>query len=431
MGEPPGDGETPALDFLQPSTKPGSLGRLGHYEVLEVLGQGGFGIVLKAFDEKLHRVVAIKVMAPHLAATSPARKRFLREARAAAAVRHENVVAIHAVEEQPIPYLVMEYIAGQTLQQKLDRNGPLDVTEVLRIGQQIASGLAAAHAQGLIHRDIKPANILLENGVEQRVKITDFGLARAADDASLTQSGVIAGTPLYMAPEQAQGEAIDHAGRPVQPRQRPVRDVQRPAAVPRRDHAGASSSASPRTRRGRSGRSSRRCRTGCARSSPGCTPRSRTTASPRRRKWPTCWGDTRRSSHSPMPRGPSPCRARLPRRSRIRSSGKAPPPSTGRSAAGGDSAGSAVAACGIALLAVAGTLWQTRRDERLRKPGRSTPALAVSPFDENQAREHQEAWAKHLGATSRSHQLHRLGTPADPAGGVPHGVLGRRRSSVC
>ena len=92
-----------ALSFLQPSEKPGSLGRLAHYEVLEVLGNGGFGIVLQAFDEKLHRVVAIKVMAPHLAATSAARKRFVREARSAAAVRHENVVAIYAVEEQPHP----------------------------------------------------------------------------------------------------------------------------------------------------------------------------------------------------------------------------------------------------------------------------------------------------------------------------------------
>src|SRR5262249_37266779 len=157
----------------------------------------GFGIVLKAFDEMLHRVVAIKVMAPRLATTSPARKRFLREARASAAIRHENAVGIHAVEEQPIPYLVMEYIAGETLQHKLDRVGPLAVPEGLGIGQQVARGLAAAHALGLIHRDIKPSNILLERSVEQRAKITDFGLARAADDASLTQSGYIAGTPMY------------------------------------------------------------------------------------------------------------------------------------------------------------------------------------------------------------------------------------------
>ena len=196
------------LSFLQPARKPGSLGRLGHYEVEEVVGRGGCGIVLKAFDEMLHRPVAIKVMAPELAATSPARKRFLREARAAAAIRHENVVSIHAVEDQPIPFLVMEYIAGQTLQQKLDETGPLDVRDVVRIGQQIASGLEAAHAMGLIHRDIKPGNILLEKG-RDRVKITDFGLARAGDDASMTQSGVIAGTPLYMSPEQARGDAID------------------------------------------------------------------------------------------------------------------------------------------------------------------------------------------------------------------------------
>jgi serine/threonine protein kinase len=206
--EQPG-GEENALGFLRPSGKPGSLGRLAHYEVLEVLGQGGCGTVLKAFDEKLHRLVAIKVMAPHLASTSPPRKRFLREARSAAAIRHENVVTIYAVEEQPVPYLVMEYIAGETLQQRLDRAGPLKVLEVLRIGQQIAGGLAAAHALGLIHRDVKPSNILLESGVNPHVKITDFGLARAADDASLTQSGLIAGTPLYMAPEQAQGEVID------------------------------------------------------------------------------------------------------------------------------------------------------------------------------------------------------------------------------
>jgi formylglycine-generating enzyme required for sulfatase activity/serine/threonine protein kinase len=198
-----------ALGFLEPSAKPGSLGRLGHYEVLEVLGRGGFGVVVKAFDEVLHRVVAIKVLASHLAATSPPRKRFLREARSAARIRHENVVTIHAVEEQPVPHLVMEFIPGQTLQEKLDETGPLDVVEVLRIGQQIANGLAAAHGMGLIHRDIKPSNILLERGIEQRAKITDFGLARTADDASLTQSGIIAGTPMYMAPEQANGEVID------------------------------------------------------------------------------------------------------------------------------------------------------------------------------------------------------------------------------
>jgi serine/threonine protein kinase/WD40 repeat protein len=204
------DADDEPLGFLSPSDKPDSLGRLGHYEVLEVIGRGGMGIVLRAFDEKLHRIVAIKVMAPALAATSPPRKRFLREARSAAAVRHEHVVDIHAVEEQPIPYLVMEYVCGETLQQKHERVGPFEVPEVLRLGQQIARGLAAAHERGLIHRDIKPSNILLEKGAEERVKITDFGLARAVADASLTQSGVIAGTPMYMAPEQTVGGSIDH-----------------------------------------------------------------------------------------------------------------------------------------------------------------------------------------------------------------------------
>ncbi len=206
---PRADDEPLALEFLEPSSKPGSLGRLGHHDVLEVLGRGGFGIVVRAFDESLHRVVAIKVLSPQLASTSPARKRFLREARASARVRHANVVQIYAVEERPLPYLVMEYIPGQTLQQRLDESGPSDVRDVLRIGAQIARGLAAAHDQGLIHRDIKPGNILLESSIEQNVKITDFGLARAADDASLSQSGVIAGTPLFMAPEQAKGEPPD------------------------------------------------------------------------------------------------------------------------------------------------------------------------------------------------------------------------------
>src|SRR5262249_44095008 len=203
-----GASDDEALTFLAAPTRPDSLGRIGHYEVLQVLGRGGFGIVFRAFDEILQRVVALKVMAPQLAATSPARKRFLREARSSAQVRHENVVQVYEVAEQPLPYLAMEFIPGETLQQRLDRVGPLDVPETLRIGRQIAEGLAAAHATDLIHRDIKPGNVLLESG-QHKVKITDFGLARAADDASISQSGIIAGTPMYMAPEQAQGQTLD------------------------------------------------------------------------------------------------------------------------------------------------------------------------------------------------------------------------------
>src|SRR5579883_1911087 len=197
------------LSFLAPSSEPGSLGRLDHYEVLEVVGRGGTGVVLRARDTKLLRIVALKVLAAPLAVSGTARQRFAREARAAAAVRDEHVIDIHAVrDDAPVPYLVMEYIEGCNLEALLRKGGPLEVKEVLRIGMQVARGLAAAHQQGLIHRDVKPANILLENGV-QRVKLTDFGLARAADDASLTQTGFIAGTPLYMAPEQAAGEPID------------------------------------------------------------------------------------------------------------------------------------------------------------------------------------------------------------------------------
>jgi eukaryotic-like serine/threonine-protein kinase len=197
------------LGFLNPSDQPGSLGRLGHYDIREVIGRGGMGIVLKAFDQKLHRVVAIKVMAPYLAVSTTAGKRFVREARSAAAIRNEHVIDLHAVEEENgLPYFVMEYVAGMSLQERLDRTGPVQLTEVLRIGMQTARGLAAAHAVGMIHRDVKPANILLENGVE-RVKLTDFGLARAVDDASLTVAGMIAGTPMYMSPEQARGESAD------------------------------------------------------------------------------------------------------------------------------------------------------------------------------------------------------------------------------
>ena len=197
------------LSFLEPCETPGRIGKLGAYEIIEVIGRGGMGMVLKAYDTKLNRIVAVKVLMTQAAASSMAVKRFLREAQAAAAVSHDHVVTIFAVEaHSERPYLVMECIVGQSLQQKIDRHSPLTLTETLRIGMQIASGLAAAHKQGLVHRDIKPLNILLENGVE-RVKITDFGLARAVDDVGMTQTGHIAGTPQYMSPEQAMGERVD------------------------------------------------------------------------------------------------------------------------------------------------------------------------------------------------------------------------------
>jgi serine/threonine-protein kinase len=209
QSRPSVEGDIP-LDFLARPGTPGSLGRLGQYEVTGVLGRGGFGVVLKAQDPALNRIVAIKVLSAQLAANAAARSRFAREAKAAAAVVHDNVVAVHAVDSwNSLPYMVMSYVAGQSLQQRVDRDGPLPIKEVLRIGMQAARGLAAAHDQGLVHRDVKPSNILLENSVE-RVKLSDFGLARAVDDVSLTQSGVVSGTPQYMSPEQARGAAVDH-----------------------------------------------------------------------------------------------------------------------------------------------------------------------------------------------------------------------------
>ena len=206
----PASGIDEILGALAPTDWPDSLGRLGTYEIKGVIGRGGMGVVLKAFDAALHRNVAIKVLSSHLANCGAARRRFLREARAAAAVVHEHVVSVFAVDETAeLPFMVMEYVPGPSLQDRIDQHGPLALTEVLRIGMQTAAGLAAAHAQGLVHRDVKPANILLENGIE-RVKLTDFGLARAAADAGMTQSGIVAGTPHYMAPEQARAEATDH-----------------------------------------------------------------------------------------------------------------------------------------------------------------------------------------------------------------------------
>lgn len=201
-----------AKSLLSPPSHPEMLGRIGRYDVERLIGSGGMGVVFKAYDTELNRPVAVKLLAPYLAENGSARKRFAREARAAAAVVDEHVVAIHNVESdddprQP-PFLVMKYIAGGSLQQRIDRDGPLNVCEILRIGMQTAKGLAAAHAQGLIHRDVKPSNILLDEGVE-RALLTDFGLAHAEDDACLTRSGFHPGTPHYMSPEQVRGEAID------------------------------------------------------------------------------------------------------------------------------------------------------------------------------------------------------------------------------
>jgi serine/threonine protein kinase len=198
------------LNFLQPASHPELLGRIGRYDVERVVGSGGTGIVLKAYDSELHRVVALKVLAAHLAHNALSRVRFAREARAAAAVLHPNVLPIYNVEANgEAPYLVMQYVPGESLQARVDRLGPLPVDESLRIAKQTAAAIAAAHQQGLIHRDVKPANILLEDKTD-RVVLSDFGLARSADDAAVTSTGFVAGTPQYMSPEQASGEPFDN-----------------------------------------------------------------------------------------------------------------------------------------------------------------------------------------------------------------------------
>lgn len=195
--------------WMGPTDDPTKMGRIGPYEVIGIVGYGGAGAVLRAHDSRLNRPVAIKALLPALAHNPMARRRFERESRAVAAITHQNVVPIYAVDTyNDHPYIAMYYVGGQSLQQRLDRVGPLQVAEIARIAAQIALALAAAHAQGIIHRDIKPANILLESNVD-RVYVTDFGLARVVDDAS-THTGMVAGTPQYMSPEQCHGKKVDH-----------------------------------------------------------------------------------------------------------------------------------------------------------------------------------------------------------------------------
>jgi eukaryotic-like serine/threonine-protein kinase len=201
----------PSLAFLDPPEDDSHLGKLANFNVMRVVGRGGMGVVLHAVDTCLQRDVAIKVLDPELSKDELAVERFCREARAAASISHENVIAVHQVEydeAKDLPFLIMELVSGESLEKKLERDGRLSLKEIVRIGMQAAAGLAAAHDKGLIHRDIKPGNILLEQA-GQRVKLTDFGLARATEDVRLTRTGLVAGTPLYMSPEQANGEELD------------------------------------------------------------------------------------------------------------------------------------------------------------------------------------------------------------------------------
>ncbi len=205
----------PELALLGSPADTEELARLGSYSVRKKLGSGGMGIVFAAEDRNLRRPVALKVMKPSLASQASARQRFRREAQAAAGIEHEHIVTIYQVDEdRGVPYLAMQLLQGESLQTRLERLGRLPMDEVLRIGREVAEGLAAAHERGLVHRDIKPSNIWLES-VQAcdrggKVKILDFGLVWTAEnDGRLTESGAVLGTPGYMAPEQARGASFD------------------------------------------------------------------------------------------------------------------------------------------------------------------------------------------------------------------------------
>ena len=193
--------------FLEPPRGEGEIGWLAHYRVRRLIGAGGMGLVFLAEDVHLNRPVALKVIRPELASVPEASARFAREARTAAAIKHDHIVTIYQVgQAKNVAYLAMEYLQGTSLQRWLERGKTPSIDLVLRIGREVAFGLAAAHKLGLIHRDIKPGNIWLE-APQGRVKILDFGQARAErEDVQITQSGAIMGTPAYMAPEQAAGE---------------------------------------------------------------------------------------------------------------------------------------------------------------------------------------------------------------------------------
>jgi len=185
------------------------LERIGHYRIVSELGRGGMGVVYKAHEESLNRFVAIKVLGEHLMEDPTQIERFIREAQSAASLNHPNIVQIYSVsEDNDLHYFAMEYVSGRSLQQILRTRGPLESEQVARIALQTASGLQAAHEQGIIHRDIKPANLLIDD--RGLVKIADFGLALMGGAASrLTATGMFMGTPGYLSPEQCLDQEVD------------------------------------------------------------------------------------------------------------------------------------------------------------------------------------------------------------------------------
>jgi len=180
----------------------------GRYSIERELGRGGMGIVLLARDVALDRLVAIKLLPPHLAASVESRDRFLREARTSAGLSHPNIVPIHAVEQAgDLVFFVMGFVDGETLRERVDRAGPLAPRLALKLMQEVAWALAYAHQRGVIHRDIKPENIMIERATD-RALVTDFGIA-VGGRSGTGGSGEVVGTARYMSPEQALGEPVD------------------------------------------------------------------------------------------------------------------------------------------------------------------------------------------------------------------------------
>jgi non-specific serine/threonine protein kinase len=185
------------------------IGRtISHYKILEKLGGGGMGVVYKAQDLKLDRIVALKFLPPDLTRDPEAKARFIHEAKAASALQHDNICTIHDIDEEPDGqlFLSMDFYDGETLKEKIER-GPLPIDEAIDLAMQISRGLAKAHEAGMVHRDIKPANIIVTQ--EGEAKIVDFGLAKLAGQTKLTKAGSTLGTAAYMSPEQARGEESD------------------------------------------------------------------------------------------------------------------------------------------------------------------------------------------------------------------------------
>lgn len=184
--------------------------RVGKYQILEEIGRGGMAVVYKALDTTLDRVVALKVLAPHLAWEPGFIVRFRREAKTAANLEHPNVVTIYEIgEAEGSHYIAMQYIEGHTLKDIVDREGALPLSTVVNLVDQLASALDYAHAQGVVHRDVKPSNVIVD--AKGHVTLTDFGIVKAADGTRLTKTGATLGTPEYMSPEQVENKAVGPA----------------------------------------------------------------------------------------------------------------------------------------------------------------------------------------------------------------------------